>query len=393
MKNKGNSMKKLLSVVLAFALSGALFAQTSADRDAAKRDLYVILDISGSMKVEQRFSNVIEYIEGEVLDGLLKTGDTFTLITFGDTAGERFSRTLSGEDDRSLLHGEVKKLRADNNYTDIGTALETLAGILEKRNDPGVRTLILFITDGKHAPPPSSPYYGKDLSVDERFRSVGEKISRSGWFLYVIGIGGETDVKTIAGAVDNSVYANTDSSLSGLELNSYIENVDEKVRAWEDAQKAGAAGETGAGLSDGLTGLSGIDGFLGSLAALFGIPLPVAAGLALAVLLVLLLLLFLCLRTLRPMEIIVSDSKETIKKKISPLGSLTFNSPETALSAIDQGKAVIRIERNLGSLRVKALDEGAFAAESPLCKAGTIKLDKAVTVQLANKKSIIIKKG
>jgi hypothetical protein len=384
-------MRKLLFAVLAFVLSGPVFAQTQADRDAARRDLYVILDVSGSMRTEQKFSNVIEYLEREVLDGLLKTGDSFTLITFGDTAGERLFRTLSGEDDFSALRGELRKLKADDNYTDIGAALETLADILERRNVPEVRTLILFITDGKHTPPQASPYYGKDLSVDDRFRSVGEKIARGGWFLYVIGIGGETDIKAIAGAVDGSVYTNTDSGLSGLEVNSYIESVDEKVREWEDAQKA--AGETGAGPSGRLTGFPGIDSFLGSLAALFGIPLSVAAGLALAVLLVLLLLLLLFLRILRPVEIIVSDSRETVKKKIPPFGSLTLNSQELVLPSIERGKAVIRVERSLKRLRIKALDDGALAAESPLCKAGTIRLDKAITIQLANKKSIIIKKG
>ncbi|MDR1177604.1 MAG: VWA domain-containing protein [Spirochaetaceae bacterium] len=383
-------MKKLLFAVLAFyAVSGTVFAQTQADRDAAKRDVYVILDVSGSMNTDRKFPNVIDYIEKEVLDGLLKTGDTFTLITFGDTAQERLSRTLSGEDDRSALRGEFRKLEAGENYTDIGTALETLADILERRNVPDVRRVILFITDGKHAPPPSSPYYGKDLSVDERFRSAGEKISRGGWFLYVIGIGGETDVKTIAGAVDGSVYTNTDSDLSGLDVNSYIESVDKKVRDWEDAQGTGEEG----GLPAGITGIEALDTFIGGFALRLGLSPLAAAGIALAVLLALLILLFLFLMTFRSSELIISDSRETIKKKISPFGRLTLNSPGAALPAIEQGRAVVRIERSLKSLKVKVLDNDALAPESPLIRAGTVKLDKSITIQLKNKKNIIIKKG
>ncbi|MDR1211067.1 MAG: VWA domain-containing protein [Spirochaetaceae bacterium] len=381
-------MKKLVFAVAVFyAVSGTVFAQTQADRDAARRDVYVILDVSGSMNTDRKFPNVIDYIEKEVLDGLLKTGDTFTLITFGDTAEERFSRTLSGEDDRSALRGEIRKLEAGENYTDIGTALETLADVLERRNVSDVRRVILFITDGKHTPPPSSPYYGKDLSVDERFRSAGEKISRGGWFLYVIGIGGETDVKDIAGAVDGSVYTNTDSNLSGLEVNSYIESVDKKVRDWEDAQREEN------GLPAGVTGIEALDNFIGGLALSLGLSPLAAAGIALAVLLALLILLFLFLITFRSLELIISDSRETIKKKISPFGRLTLNSPGAALPAIDQGRAVVRIERSLKSLRVKVLDSDALAPESPLIKAGTVRLDKAITIQLKSKKNIIIKKG
>ncbi|MDR1428946.1 MAG: VWA domain-containing protein [Spirochaetaceae bacterium] len=390
-------MKKLLCAVLALYVLEGVFAQTSADRDAARRDVYVMLDVSGSMNTEEKFPHVIDYIEREVLDGLLKTGDTFTLISFGDTSGERFSRTLSGEDDRLALREELGNLRADDNYTDIGTALETLADILEKRNVPDVRRVILFITDGKNTPPPSSPYYGKDLSVDEHFRSVGEKISRGGWFLYVIGIGGDTDVRDIAGAVDGSVYTNTDSNLSGLEINSYIESVDEKVRDWEDAQKAGEGG-TGTGDGGGLsaagivTGIAILDNAIGRFAALLGLSPRAAACIALAALLVLLLLILLLI-TVRPVEIIVSDSRETIKRKLSPFGSLTLNAPGTVLPAIKEGKAVVRIERSLKRLRIKALDGGELAPESPLLKAGALRLEKSITVQLKNKKSVIIKKG
>ena len=84
-------MKKygLLSVVFALILSPRPMpapAQTQADRDAARRDLCVILDVSGSMNEERKFVNVQDYLEEEVIDGLLRTGDSFTLITFGNAA-------------------------------------------------------------------------------------------------------------------------------------------------------------------------------------------------------------------------------------------------------------------------------------------------------------------
>jgi len=46
--------------------------------------------------------------------------------------------------------------------------------------DGAFKPLALFITDGKNAPPPSSPYAGTDLSVDARFKDIGRKISKKG---------------------------------------------------------------------------------------------------------------------------------------------------------------------------------------------------------------------
>jgi Mg-chelatase subunit ChlD len=382
---------RLFFAVFALYLFAGLFsvsAQTAADRNAAKRDIYVMLDVSGSMNTESKFDNVISYIETEVLDGLLKIGDNLTLISFGNTASEVFSRLVSAEADREELRRNFRGLEADDDYTDIGTALETLAGILEQRNVSGVRRLILFITDGKNTPPPESPYFGRDLSLDERFRSAGEKIARSGWFLYVIGIGGEADVKTIAGAVDGSVYTTTGSDLDGLEVDSYIEKVDEQTQSWEDAQNARRE-EAASRIS----GIDALDRLLGNLASLTGLSAPAAALALLALLLLVLLLLFLLFRSFRGVEIIASDSRETIKKKISPFAVLTLNSPGMALPALGpEDRGVIRIERRLGAVKIRVLDETAFAGESPLRKAGSIKLTKPVTVQLVNKKSVTLKK-
>jgi uncharacterized protein with von Willebrand factor type A (vWA) domain len=180
---------KIPSFILLVLLALPVFSQTQADKDAEKRDVFVILDISGSMIQQNKFTNVQDYLSREVINGLLKNGDNFTLITFGDSAEERFSRGVSSDNDKTALLSDLRTLRADNDYTDIGMAMEKLSEVLEKREVSGVRRVILFITDGLNAPPPGSPYFGKNLALDDRFKSLGEKIARGGWFLYVIGIG------------------------------------------------------------------------------------------------------------------------------------------------------------------------------------------------------------
>jgi Mg-chelatase subunit ChlD len=79
------------------------------------------------------------------------------LITFGTTAGEKLSRTISSDKDMADLRAALRNLKADHHFTDIGVAMETLAAVQERRNtQDSSRQVILFITDGKNAPPRES---------------------------------------------------------------------------------------------------------------------------------------------------------------------------------------------------------------------------------------------
>ncbi|MDR2185129.1 MAG: VWA domain-containing protein [Treponema sp.] len=373
-------------------------------RDAAGRDLCVILDVSGSMNEERKFINVQDYLEAEINGGLLRPGDRFTLITFGDSAEERFSRPLGSEADRAALLEDLRKLEAGDGYTDIGMALEKLAELLERRREPGVRQLILFITDGKNTPPPHSPYAGKDLALDERFRSIGEKISRSGWFLYVIGIGAGTDAEKIAQAVEGSAYQETGAELSGLRLDAYAERVDEAAAALaEDAAAAGAGGaalpgkDAAAGEAGGRASAEGagpaVSALLNRAAAALRIPAPVLAGAAGLALLLSAALLILLVRALFPLTLTLSDGRDTLERKLAPFGGITLNSAAAALGGIGAaGAGLFRIERGLLGLKLRVLDGGGFSDKSPYGKAGAYPL-KQRELYLKNGRKITVIAG
>ncbi|MDR1375050.1 MAG: VWA domain-containing protein [Treponema sp.] len=380
--------RRLLSAVFILILfPGLMPAQTQADRDAAKRDLCVILDVSGSMNEERKFVNVQDYLEEEVIGGLLQTGDRFTLITFGDSAVERFSRIIDSGAAKDALRADLRKLEADDDYTDIGTAMEKLAELLERRREPGVRQLILFITDGKNTPPPRSPYAGKDLGLDERFRSIGEKISKGGWFLYVVGIGPGTDAEKIAQAVEGSVYQHTDAELSGLRLDPYVEKVDEAAAIREAAEAVRQAAAIPAAEPSAAAAL------LAGAAAALSIPAPVLAGAAVLVLVLLAALLLLFVRALLPLSLTLSDGRDTLERKLAPFGRITLNSAAAALGGIGGAEAgLFRIERGLSGLKLRVLDGRGFADKSPYGKAGAYSL-KNTELYLQNGRKITIIAG
>jgi Mg-chelatase subunit ChlD len=375
-------------------------AQTQEDRDAAKRDVVVILDISGSMNENGKFANVKEYLNTEVFDGLLKNGDDFTLITFGNSAKVGISQTVSSGADRDGLRGFLQNLKADNHFTDIGRAMEELSAILENRKDPLLRQVILFITDGKNTPPRESPYYKKDLSVDEKFLSIGQKISKGGWFLYVIGIGGQTDAKAIADAVPGSVYTRTDEKLSDAGLQSFADKVDAETRAREEERRRLAEEEAARlrGQADDRTpeaGESAFSAFLKKLEGLTGISADIRVYLVLGTaLLVLLAVALILLRALRPVGVIVSDNvggvPNRVERRLGPMKGILLNSADGSLPGIGgEDKGVFRVERGVFGLKVRIMDEEAIAPKSPYKKAGVHKLKGAI-IELVNGNKILV---
>jgi hypothetical protein len=385
---------RALLVVFVFVLTDIVLAQTQADRNAVKRDVYLVLDVSGSMNGERKFLNVKEYLEREVFGNLLKTGDTFTLISFGDSAAERFSRTISSEEDKTALLMELQNLEADDDYTDLGAALEKLSEVLEKRGDAGVRRVILFITDGRNAPPKASSYWGKDLAVDERFQSIGEKISKGGWFLYVIGIGGEdgTDAPLVAGAVPGSVYQSAGSDLSGLDVNSYVHKVDEQGRARDEAAEAERRSEAGRLERERAEQArnSGFFGWAGSIAASLSIPPAAFIALGIAALLLLSALLVFFFRAFRSLTVTAADEKGAVDRKLGPFSGFLLNSPSAALPVLGrEDSGVFRVERGLFGLKLRILNGDAISEKSPYKKPGLYRLEKSI-VELNNGKSVRI---
>ncbi len=382
------SVRVLLAAILSILyLVPTIAAQDAVAPAARPDDITVILDVSGSMREEAKFSSVQDYLDREVLIPLVGAGDRFTMITFGDSAAEVFSESIASDADRDRLVERIRTLSADNDFTDIGTALEKLGEVLDARKPGDARPVILFITDGKHAPPPGSPYRDKVLSLDERFRDVGRRIAMQGWLLYVIGLGDGTDAAAVAAAVEGSTLATSGPDMSGANLEGYLAG----TAAVDAANVAGAAGDRGSG--------PGADAAPGAAVppapSGFALFLSSPIGLALAGLLALLALSILFL-AFRPIEIRIADTgmgkRPAMVRRLGLGGSIRFNSPENLLPSIgDAGRSVFSLRRSLFGLRILVEDEQAFPKESPFGSPGMHRLKDGV-LNLANGGRITITK-
>ncbi len=191
---KDIEMNKFLKFFLFFCIvvfvgGGLLFSQTTSVNNTEKgKIVIVVLDVSGSIR--NQFTDITKIIDRTIVENRLCVGDYFVLIPFGDTALPMYSGQLLRDEDKISISNTLKSMKADNNYTDIGTAIKTALNYIVdlKENDYNLyEPLVIFITDGDITTSPNSSFYSQN--VDQIFNDelIGNKYLYDGW--YYVGIG------------------------------------------------------------------------------------------------------------------------------------------------------------------------------------------------------------
>ena len=151
-------MKKFLAVAILAAtvsLTGSFAAESEGDSDAA--DVIVLLDVSQSAL--PYFQDVTDYVVSSVVEDYLRYGDTFHLLSFGETAQAEIAQRMASEADVKSVLGRLYLLYPLARYSDLVGALNYLyqytADLAESR-----RKVVVVITDGMHNPPPASSTFG-----------------------------------------------------------------------------------------------------------------------------------------------------------------------------------------------------------------------------------------
>ena len=166
-------LKKLFALITVLLLGlNIVFAQTNTTNTTGKgKIVIVVLDVSGSIK--RQFPDITKIIDRAIVKDRIDVGDYFVLIPFGDNALPMYSGQLLREEDKSSISNTLKAMKADNDYTDIGTALKTALNYIVdlKGNDYNLyEPLVLFITDGDITTPASSAFHQQ--SVEQIFNEI-----------------------------------------------------------------------------------------------------------------------------------------------------------------------------------------------------------------------------
>lgn len=183
------SIRRIIAVcaVLVLALN-SISAQTAQNTAAKGKIVIVVLDVSGSIKGQ--FSDITKIIDRAIIKKRLDIGDYFVLIPFGDNALPMYSGQLMREEDKTSISNTLKAMKADNDFTDIGSAIKTALNYIVDLKDADYNLyepLVLFITDGDITTPASSAFYGQNVEQIFNDPLIGNTHLYNGW--YYVGIG------------------------------------------------------------------------------------------------------------------------------------------------------------------------------------------------------------
>lgn len=188
--SKSKILKKIIFAAFFLLCSlNLLNAQNQIQTSDKKgKIVIVVLDVSGSIR--NQFPDIKKVIDKTIVQKRLSVGDYFVLIPFGDEALPMYSGQLLRDEDKNSISNTLSVMKADNNFTDIGSAIKTaLNYIIDlKKNDYNLyEPLVLFITDGDITTSPKSNFYGQNVNQIFEDATIGNKFLYNGW--YFVGIG------------------------------------------------------------------------------------------------------------------------------------------------------------------------------------------------------------
>lgn len=220
-------MRKLfytLMCLFVFLLPCHLFAQELQQKG---KIVIVILDISGSIRSE--FPAITKILDKSIIQDRLSVGDYFVLIAFGDKATPVYSGQLLRIEDKTSISNALHMLKPDNNYTDIGQALQDALNqiiSLKKQNFNLYEPLVLFITDGDITTDPKSLFHNKKVGEIFKSEPFNELPLYNGW--YYVGIGKDLhdlpEIATLSGRKDNVLRIEDLDKLNDT-LGGWVQNI------------------------------------------------------------------------------------------------------------------------------------------------------------------------
>lgn len=229
---------------LALGLAATLRSPSPIQADD---DFVILLDQSASMLeqvpgnpaagyqsdiLEARKSrDSIEAIE-HVVDHIIRTGDYFALVRFGDEAKVIIGQRIYHDHERELIKENLQTLTFRDRKTDIVAGVVRAGELLQVLGDPQRRKILIVITDGKNDPPADSPYL-TDEARETAFKDLQDKIRFNKWNVKLVGLGEHTDISEIANRL--GLPANRTLILDDQTPGTIASNIQDLVRGERDA--------------------------------------------------------------------------------------------------------------------------------------------------------------
>ncbi|HUW41567.1 MAG TPA: vWA domain-containing protein [Rectinemataceae bacterium] len=176
------------TALLAVFLTAGSFCLHAADSsftgDGNATDVVVLLDVSQS--VLPYFNDVTDYVVSDVVKNYLRFGDTFHLLSFGDTTQVEIAEKVTDAASVKSFLGRLYLLYPLARHSDFAGALSYLYQYLSDLPESRPKVVVV-ITDGVNNPPEGSRTYGMSPDkVAADIEATAAKIRANGWPVHFI---------------------------------------------------------------------------------------------------------------------------------------------------------------------------------------------------------------
>jgi hypothetical protein len=174
----------LLAVFLTATPLGLFATASSFSSENNATDVVVLLDVSQS--VLPYFTDVTDYVVSSVVKDYLRFGDTFHLLSFGDTTQVEIAEKVTDAASVKSFLGRLYLLYPLARHSDFAGALSYLYQYLSDLPESRPKVVVV-ITDGVNNPPEGSRTFGMSPEkVAADIEATAAKIRANGWPVHFI---------------------------------------------------------------------------------------------------------------------------------------------------------------------------------------------------------------
>lgn len=173
--------RKVYLSTLIFLIFVLLAPLQAGERDIPV-DFFLLIDKSLSMAEDDKFPSMREWVQKQLLEQMLITGDWVSIWQFYGKTEELLTLELKTETDRTAILNTFGKIKPNGEYTDIGTALDTIKAAVERRKNPERLTILYLLTDLKQEAPWSSRYAGNMDKFESPYLAEARTIIHENWY-------------------------------------------------------------------------------------------------------------------------------------------------------------------------------------------------------------------
>lgn len=180
--------------------------------------LLFLIDVSGSMKKDNRFGNAIEAVRRTVRRSRLPANTHFYIATFEDVVSENIPFT------RDNVNDILETIEVTNNDTELYRAIVTK--IDELKSIEG-KKVIIILSDGKDDPPRKNRKEYEKGTKTQIFETdalmKASEVDSASFYLFPVGLGDGADINFLTALVDST--ANTQDAYSFTETPSQLDSI------------------------------------------------------------------------------------------------------------------------------------------------------------------------